>query len=345
MPSVPFEITKESYFLKSTFFYEKLVSLGFFSMFEDVKNFASIHSNSIAWDDKRELGVSNDSWEIINKLNIEPLLVFAHPNILRIRPELLKYYRCVAMLPQKGFQAISKVSSISQIESKNRSIHESKLLNVVATINELMSVIIKLSIDLNENQLQGMMFATAGTNIDGSWRNSIGFEGERVIRTLIVKGLIDNSEISGFIHKNNSTSKLSDWKGKDPVAEISDIKAIEISNGTTILFASEPDVTLMNPQGKILGGIEIKAGLDPAGALERLGAMFKSFEEIKQSYPGAETILVASCVTPEVESRIRESRSVTLTYILTNIVSNKRNESDKFLNNIRSILGLIERRI
>lgn len=345
MPIVPYEITKESYVLKSTFFYEKLVSLGFFTMFADVKVLAKENSKSFSWEDKSEWGITNDAWEIIQDAGVDPLLVFAHPNILRIRPDILKYYRCVAMLPQKGFQAISKFSSVSQVETNNRPIPELKLKDVITTINEVMSVVIKLATNINENQLQGMMYATAGTNIDGSWRNSIGAEGERVIRSIILKGLLDNAEVVSFTHKNNKITKLIDWNDKDPVAEISTIKSIEILNGSIILFSSEPDVTLMSPQGKILGGIEIKAGLDPAGALERLGAMFKSFEEIKQTYPKAETILVASCITTEVESRIRESRSVTLTYILTDIINNKRNTSEKFVNNVRSILGLIQTRM
>lgn len=52
-----------------------------------------------------------------------------------------------------------------------------------------------------------------------------------------------------------------------------------LSNHTSILFSSEPDISLLNNQGTTIGVIEVKGGADPAGALERYGAAKKSFEE------------------------------------------------------------------
>jgi hypothetical protein len=345
MPKVPYEVTKESYVLRATFFYEKLHSSGFFGLYQELKQFASLHKKSLAWDLRDTWGISKDSWETINESGIEPLLVFAHPNILRLRPDAIKYYRCISLLPQKGFQAISKFNGINGVESNGKRISEDKIPAVVNTINELMSVLINLASSLNENQLEGMMYATAGTTIDGSWRNSIGAEGERVVRSLLLKSLLENKEVVSFTHKNNASSKIAQWKGKDPIAEIHTIKSIEVSNGSMVIFGSEPDIKMVDPNGIVTGGVEIKAGLDPAGALERLGAMFKSFEELKQAHPSAETILVASCITDEVDSRIKESKSVSRTYILTEVINNKRNSSVKLTNSIRSLLGLIDKRM
>jgi len=345
MPKVPFEVTKESYVLRSTFVYERMLLWGYFGLYQDVKEFAIENKDAYLWDLKKDWGISEDAWELVAEAGIEPLMVFAHPNLLRVRPDAIKYYRCIALLPQKGFTAISGFGGIKPVEVNGRSISEAKLADVVKTINELMSALVKLSSGLSEKQLEGMMYATAGTTVDGSWRNSIGAEGERVIRSLTLRALLDEGEVSAFILKNGSTSKIEEWENRDPVAEIHNIKSIKVSNGSMVIFSSEPDITLQNPTGKITGGVEIKAGLDPAGALERLGAMFKSFEELLQANPAAETILVASCITDEVDKRIKESRSVSRTYILTDIISNKRNSSAKFTNNVRALLGLIERRM
>ena len=112
------------------------------------------------------------------------------------------------------------------------------------------------------------------------------------------------------------------------------------------LKTNRPDVpvinkNMFNDEGAIVGIIEIKAGLDPAGALERLGAMFKSFENTLAEYPDAVTILVASCITDEVEARLGASMSVRLKYITTEITSSENNQR-KFANRMRKILKLIK---
>jgi hypothetical protein len=109
-------------------------------------------------------------------------------------------------------------------------------------------------------------------------------------------------------------------------------------------FSSEPDVRCINPKGRTSAGIEVKAGLDPAGALERLGAMQKSFEKIHKDEPDAETILIASCITDEVQRRLNESRSVTRVLSLTDIVNNKKGAAKQFANYVRAYLNLVEKR-
>lgn len=76
-----------------------------------------------------------------------------------------------------------------------------------------------------------------------------------------------------------------------------------------------------------------------AGALERLGAMLKSFENTLSEYPNSVTILVASCITDEVETRISASMSVRQKYITTQITSSESNQR-KFANSVRKILKL-----
>lgn len=114
---------------------------------------------------------------------------------------------------------------------------------------------------------------------------------------------------------------------------------VHLVNGFTILFASEPDISLYDDKGSIVGIIEIKAGLDPAGALERLGAMMKSFENTLEEYPNAITVLVVSCITKEMEARLGASMCVRLKYLTTDITSSDSNQR-KFATRIRKILKL-----
>lgn len=339
MPKVPESITKEQYLLKSTFFYNKLKSNGYFKLFVSVRKLARIEGDKLTWD-KEKWNIGEDAWNMLQKNSIPPMLVFVHPKVLKLNPTFLKYYRSVAMIPQKGLKALSHVSNVDTIESgevdSNR-LNAETVSKLTKAINEVVSLVVQLAVEINEREIEGMMFATAGTNIDGSWRNQIGAEGERVIRRIIVNGLLGHNEVSSFVNKDNDVIEIED--SETIVENIDLVKTVNLTNGYSVYFSSEPDVTMYNSEGDIVGVIEIKAGLDPAGALERLGAMFKSFENTLAEYPNAVTILIASCITTEVDNRLNASMVVRQKYITTNITS-KESEKHKFVNRLRVIMKL-----
>jgi len=342
MPRVPYEVTKESYLLKSTFFYNKLQTNGYFELYMQIQNLCNLEGKKLNWSNYSEWKISDTAWETLKSNKIDPMLVFVHPKVLQLNPSFLKYYRSVAMLPQKGLKAISGVSNVERIE--NGKVDAGSLSNevvnkLVMSINEVLSLVISLATDIGENEIQGMMYATAGTNIDGSWRNSIGNEGERVIRSIILRELLSQKDISSICDRQNKTRSISGLDEHEVLESLENIKTINLKNGFSILFSTEPDVTLYDDSGAVVGVIEIKAGLDPAGALERLGAMLKSFENTLAEYPSAVTVLVASCITDEVETRISASMSVRQKYITTQITSSESNQR-KFANSVRKILKL-----
>lgn len=345
MSKVPESVTKEQYLLKSTFFYNRLKSGGYFKMFVKVRNFAKIEGGNLCWKNKGDWNVEADAWNIICKNGIPPALVFVHPKVLKLNPTFLKYYRSVAMIPQKGLKALSHVSNVDAIEDGN--VDAVKLSNEIVnklakSINEVVSLVVQLASGINEREIEGMMFATAGTNIDGAWRNQIGAEGERVIRKIILDGLLAHDEVTSLVSKDNDTIEIG--KAEFLVDNIDGIKTINLINGYSVYFSSEPDVTMFDNEGAIVGIIEIKSGLDPAGALERLGAMFKSFENTLAEYPDAVTILVASCITSEVDNRLSASMVVRQKYLTTNITS-RDSEKRKFVNRLRVIMKLAKRSI
>ena len=343
MAKVPYEVTKESYLLKSTFFYSKLKSNGYFELFMDVQKMSRIEGSSLNWNQRDKWNISVSAWETLAKNSIDPMLVFVHPKILQLNPSFLKYYRSVAMISQKGLKALTGISNIEKIEMgkiEPGKLPQKSINSIVGIINEILSLVVSLATDLDSNEIQGMMYATAGTNIDGSWRNSIGSEGERVVRSIILRELLAHKEVSSITDRQNKTASIDELQDKKIIDEIGNIKTVNLTNGYSVLFSSEPDVSMFDDSGAIVGIIEIKAGLDPAGALERLGAMFKSFENTLAEYPDAVTILVASCITDDVETRLRASMTVRQTYITTEITSNESNQR-KFANRMRKILKLI----
>jgi hypothetical protein len=342
MPKVPYEVIKESYLLKSTFFYDKLRANGYFELFFQVQNYCKLEGVTLNWEQRGQWKISETSWKVLEDSGISPMLLFVHPKVLKLNPQFLKYYRSVAMLPQKGLKAISGVSTLERIEEgkvEPGSLSSEIVTKLVCSINEVISLVVSLSTDITENEIQGMMYATAGTNIDGSWRNSIGTEGERVIRSIILREILTHGEVSSITNRQNKTQALTQITLDSLLESISNIRTIHLVNGYSILFGSEPDVSMFDDSGAIVGIVEIKAGLDPAGALERLGAMLKSFENTLAEYPNAITILVASCITQEVQSRLGASMSVRQTYITTEITSSE-SQQRKFANRIRRILKL-----
>ena len=344
MAKVPYEVTKESYLLKSTFFYSKLKTNGYFELFADIEKMSQIDGATLNWSQRDKWKISASAWDVLEKSNIEPMLVFVHPKVLQLNPSFLKYYRSVAMISQKGLKALTGVSNIEKIEAgkvEAGKLPQKSINNIVAIINEILSLVVSLATDIDKNEIQGMMYATAGTNIDGSWRNSIGAEGERVIRSIILKEVLAHDEVSSITDRQNKTTAIAELQKTKIIEEIDNIKTINLINGYSILFSSEPDISMFNDEGAIVGIIEIKAGLDPAGALERLGAMFKSFENTLAEYPDAVTILVASCITDEVEARLGAFMSVRQKYITTEITSSENNQR-KFANRMRKILKLIK---
>lgn len=333
---------KENYTLRSTFFYNRLRSEGYFGLFLSIRNYSLLEGKGLDWSRKKEWGIGTEAWDLLQKSALAPEMVFAHPKVLQLNPTYLKYYRSVAIVPQKGLKSLAKVSFIDNIERgkvEAGSFLSDTLLKIVRAINEISSLIVKLSSNLNEKELEGLMYATAGTKIDGSWRNSIGDEGERVIRSIILAELLKNKEVSTVKNKDKVLTKVTEANDEEIKEDVANIREVNLVNGYSILFSSEPDVTLYNRSGDIVGIIEIKAGLDPAGALEWLGAMEKSFTNTLDEFPDAVTILVASCITEEMDKRLSESMLVRQKYVTSTITSSD-TEQRKFVNRLRRILNL-----
>jgi hypothetical protein len=87
-------------------------------------------------------------------------------------------------------------------------------------------------------------------------------------------------------------------------------------------------VSIRNTEGVLKSTIEVKYGLDPAGALERYGAAKKSFEQATKENRRVHNIYLASCITPEVRNRIKEDRLVNEDFNLTEVLGNAEKRSE-----------------
>ena len=339
MPKVPYDSIKEQYFLKSTFFYNKLRSEGYFHLFRQMQTYVASEQEHLDWSQRNNWHISDSAWENIGRCGISPAMVFMHPKVLATCPSFLRYYRNIAMLPIKGVKALTSVSNVEAIEANRSKPTKAQSERLIATINEVISLIVSLASRVNKKELEGMMYSTIGTTINGSWLNKIGDEGERVIRTIIFDGLSAYGEVSSVTYKDNNTVKVTAGNTALMRDRMEEKQTLNLVNGFSVNFSSEPDVELKDEMGKTVGTIEIKSGKDPAGALERLGAMLKSFENTLDEYPDAVTILVASCITDESQKRLMASMHVRQIYTTTDITADESGKR-KFVNKIRSLLKL-----
>ena len=162
MAKVPYEVTKESYLLKSTFFYSKLKTNGYFDLFLNMQKLASLEGATLDWTHRNEWSISDSAWEVLERNGIDPMLIFMHPKIIQLNPANLKYYRSVAMISQKGLKALSGISNVEKLEAgkvEAGTLSSKTVQSLVSVINEILSLVVTLATDINHNEIQGMMFA------------------------------------------------------------------------------------------------------------------------------------------------------------------------------------------
>ncbi len=277
------------------------------------------------WEHFADWGIGQSAFRTIrDHAELKLIQVFCHPRALRERPRLVAYYRNIAALSQKGVRYLSGID-IKRIE--NRDEHDAALGEVSALaltqlFNEHISLIVNSALQgLTADELYGLLLTSTGAQIDGAWRNAIGEEAEKVVQRLLVKAARERGVLAALTPRGGGPIELHDpARVEEQLGAIDQYKAIILANQTSALFASEPDISLLDQDGRTIGVIEVKGGVDPAGALERYGAAKKSFEAARRVSPAAQTILVASCITSEVRARIETDRTISAYFNLTELL-------------------------
>jgi XcyI restriction endonuclease len=319
---------KAHYTLRSSTFLRKLKELSFFEFQKRIQTLAEL-DEAFSWENRNEWGIAEEAWQIINDSGISPLFLFLHPRILQEQPDLLAYYRSVALLSQKGLKQILSIT-VEKIEQSGKIPSREKVEKICLLINELVSIIIKSVDTITLEQISGMMFASAGTQIQGSWNNAIGLEGELLVKKLIIREFINKNIIKAYTMINGETLK----ELEQPLESAINIKVLLLSTQGSLVFGSEPDISIYDRNGIVKGDIEIKAGIDRGGALERLGAAMKSFENTRRDNPLCECFYLCGCLTEEVAKRVAGAvKNFGMVYTLNEIIY-ELNKQEEFINRI-----------
>ena len=258
-----------------------------------------------------DLMISEQAWRHVEASDIDPKLVFAHPELLQKHPTVSQYYRGLALLPRKRVTDIAGSVDSWEDGTRKTPIPEPRSKDVARLYNAVISSIIEGASDWTLENGYRNIIATMGIGLDGTFRNIIGQDAEVLVRNRIRNWLAIHQLI---VERNDAETEF------------------QLSNGYSMRYGSEPDILFrqeLNDTAQIVATIEIKGGKDPAGALERLGAMQKSFEETP---PGCVNMLVAGVITPEMESRL-ENMGVTKVFLLDNLAHDGEDWID-FLNEV-----------
>lgn len=292
---------KSSYVLRATHFYTGLIDGGYFNLQLSVDSWvrAEDKEGNTNWEKKNEWGITNSAWDTIIQYKLNPLKVFLHPKVFSKAPKLLKYYRCLALLPHKGMADIVG-SDTKEFETGESRMTEEKQNKVVFAVNSLICNIIAMSPNSFKKQIQGIVFTTAGATLQGSWVNHIGDAGERFVRSTIFTELAQEQLVTSITKKNNDRIIIKCDNITKVVEQFKDVNIVTFNNGAYMTFQSDPDILFYDDLGEKIAVLEIKAGTDKGGAKERWGAAVKTIDEQKTQNSKIATYLVDACITDTV---------------------------------------------
>ena len=251
--------------------------------------------------------ISPEAWKYVEASDIDPRQVFAHPDLLYHHPEASEYYRGIALLPRKRVGAIATSVDTWEDPKRKSQVNKDKCKVVARLYNTVISSVIEGATDWTLDNGYRNIIANMGIALDGSIRNLIGQDAENIVKDRIRDWL----DSRGLIIKRDN-------RGTE----------FELPKDYSMYYGSEPDIEF-KLNGNVISTIEIKGGTDPAGALERLGAVQKSFEATP---PGSVNLLVAGIVTAEMEQRLN-SLGIRKYFLLDDITHDGKGWTD-FLNEV-----------
>ena len=236
-----------------------------------------------------QYGIDLVAWRYVEENGIKRRLVFAHPNMLRTHPDTSLHYRGIATLSLKRVQQIA--GSVDRWEKAPDRVRvtEERALRVARLYNTVISSIIRESTDWTLQNGYRNILATMGITEDGALRNIIGQEAETAVKDKIINWLESHSGKACSADETRTRWVLGD------------------DENLRMIFGSEPDIRFErkspNDDWDTVATIEVKGGTDPAGALERLGAVKKSFDRTPVR---SKNFLVVGVVTNEMRYQLEQ---------------------------------------
>lgn len=195
--------------------------------------------------------------------------------------------------------------------------------------NTFICSVVKNSTDWTLENGHRTILATLGITLDGKMRNRVGKIAEDRIRRLILNWLIEKDLVAA--------PRLS----KEDLQTAEHIPRVyELRQGITMRFGSDPDVEFTQ-NDQALAVIEIKGGIDPAGALERYGAATKSFQHAVDRSPRCRNFYLGAVYTSELHRRIKADRLVEKSFDVVEVLQSSEKRRQFFDELFHHVLRLV----
>jgi hypothetical protein len=267
------------------------------------------YKEHLGYEPLSHLLIEEHAWVYVQTRRISEKFVFAHPALMMAHPATSLYYRGLCGLSIKAVK--DYVGAIESLEKSvaPRPLSRDKAVKMCGLYNLFISSIIVNSTNWSLENGNRTILATLGITLDGTMRNRVGEIGEDRIRRMVVEWLLDRGLIS----------KPELIRGALP-DELP--RHYELKNSFYMKFSSEPDIAF-DKAGELRATVEIKGGIDPAGALERYGAAKKSFQEAVNKSPHCKNFYLGGVITPELKKRIDADRLVERTFNIIELIGSE----------------------
>jgi hypothetical protein len=287
---------------KSAFFHRKLHE---WKLLEVAAQLETVRGEDLVWTD---LNIAEQAWNKVIHRGIKPVIVFAHPHVLKSIVGSAGYYRMLAMVSQKSMKRIG--INLDSYEAGRPFTHEAVALAAAQHLNRVISALIDLDETINAREFDLWRGMAAGSQAQGSWQNNKGASAEVAIREVVLHRLQERGFVTG---------------------EAASASSIALADGRILVFADEPDIAVYRNDVPEVA-VEVKGGIDQAGVLERIGATLKSLRRARRENPDSITILIIQDVS--MTERARQDLSintdtVTLIFSAQSIVEDE-DEREKF---------------
>ena len=224
-------------------------------------------------------------------------LAFATVELIKKHPEFKDYFREQAGIPQKRIQ--------QQVKGQKR---EERTRAWVELVNSVCAHIVQAKKGWDTSYHERLAASCRAVSMDGTMRNRVGQDAEKKVET-----------------------KLVDWlKRKGLISKKVSGKEYRLKGSITLKFASEPDIGFYRgfvlKTDKLIAVVEIKGGKDPAGALERIGALEKSMNETPDE---CWRFAILGVTTQAMEKRLKKLR-LSDQFDLDRLLANESKEWDRF---------------
>ena len=248
--------------------------------------------------------------------------------MLQEEPFVSLYYRGISGLSLKEVQMQTRSVDNWELEpsvrpQKPRVVAEAAH-QVACLYNSFISSIIENTANWTLENGYRTMIASIGISFDGGVRNMLGRLPEKRVRQLLRRFASDNSLLMEAEQADSSPEKHN-------YALVDDF---------VMTFGSEPDVAFRK-DGRLEAAIEIKGGIDPAGALERLGAANKSASAALAENPRCKNFLVTGAITTEMRNRLNQDRLFESYFGLVELLSSAEVQEELFDDVFNHALRLI----